>query len=917
MAKSYFLRIIVLMPFILSGVSTLSKATGYFSDGLYFSNGYNTEYKNWMVPNNCFHSKKPYATYQNLRNPLFANKGYEWLALLPRTKKEGEQPLDIAHYQSENSIIFDAKKNILTLHGTSGLTYGSMKLEADIVALHLNAHMIHAQGSKDLHNQSIGNPIFTYQDITKNKYGKDGSTQTRIFFMDKIWYNINTKRALVHGLLTKQEESILKSKQVKKEDEETFYAEDVLYTTCGLAHPHFYIRTKRAKIVQDKQITTGPFRFYFDNVPTPLGCLFGTLFLEGKRVHGIIPPELGEGDHGFYLRNGGYYINFNDYADISILGSIYSSGMAELKNELRYKKRYLCSGNIYFAKNIAKKEQGWSLKCAHKTLRHGPRSFNATMDLHNKSYKTLDYEDKKNTKSMEHLSSISLSYQDQLIGFPYGLTLRTAFNHNLLSNFKHWTFPQGTLTSSSWHPFRGVRTKGTNHWFHNIQLKHTIDFENHFQNAKKDPNALYLSNKHEPILPTAPWNQYTESGIKHTIPFSVQSKLFEYFNFKPHFSYNEGWYWLKKETKGPIRVPGFNRVYAWDFGAELGTTLYHTHYFEEATSVQGFRIKVEPTIDFTYTPDFSKKYFQKVVDEQGRAKEKYAFKGLRPAIYLTNRATSILSCKLHNTVELKVKKEPDSAKKGKEKKRTSRKIFLLKNLDFGTKYDFKAKQCHLTNGIDMHIASEARMGQMGKIGFDLTTNFDPYLYKLIELDGGKVKQEPINEFAWNHGKYLGKVKEAKFKINVDLTHHSAKKQKQEKGLLDDHDRLTNKTEDNKIDFETPWAFGSEFNFVYKKLYEYSKGKKDYNIEQYITFNGSITLVKKWKISLRSTYNFTESKFDPSTTEISIQRDLHCWQLSYQWYPLGDSAKYDFSLGVKANVLKVLKLPRKRSYNKLN
>lgn len=77
------------------------------------------------------------------------------------------------------------------------------------------------------------------------------------------------------------------------------------------------------------------------------------------------------------------------------------------------------------------------------------------------------------------------------------------------------------------------------------------------------------------------------------------------------------------------------------------------------------------------------------------------------------------------------------------------------------------------------------------------------------------------------------------------------------------------------------------------------------------------MVKKWKVSLRSTYDFSKSKFDSFTTEISIQRDLHCWQLSYQWYPLGDSATYDFSLGIKANVLKVLKLPRKRSYNRLS
>lgn len=225
--------------------------------------------------------------------------------------------------------------------------------------------------------------------------------------MGKIWYNIDTKRALVNELLRKKKNLLSKVSRQKK-DEETFYAEDIIYTTCALAQPHFYIRTKRAKIVQDKQITTGHFRFYFDNVPTPLGCVFRTLFVEGKRTHAIIPPEIGEGENGFYLRNEGYYINFNDYADISILGCIYSSGIAEFTNELRYKKRYPCSGNVYYTNNIMQKERGWSLKWVHKTLVHGLRSFNTNINLHNKSYKRLGYEDKKKSTTTNQQSSCQI-----------------------------------------------------------------------------------------------------------------------------------------------------------------------------------------------------------------------------------------------------------------------------------------------------------------------------------------------------------------------------------------------------------------------------------------------------------------------------------------------------------------------------
>ncbi len=914
MTRSYFLRIVALMPFMLSGVSTFSKATHYFNGVPYVSNPFSNPYKNWILPNSYFNNKKQYDAKFN--QPFIFNKSIQWLPILTRSKKEGEKKLDIVHYHSKKSIVFDARKNILSLHGDSSVSYDQMKLAANLFSFHLNTNTIRAKGTKDLHNKSIENPVFIYNDVTKNKYGKAGTTQTRIFFMEKIRYNIDTKRALVDNLLTKQEDAIIKSKQVKKDDEETFYAQDIIFTTCGLADPHFYIRTKRAKLVQDKQITTGPFRFYFDNAPTPLGFFFGTLFLEGKRTHGIIPPEIGEGDNGFYLRNGGYYINFKDYADISMLGTIYSSGSAELKNELRYKKRYLCSGSIYYAHNFEAQEKGWSVKWKHKTLTYGTRSFNANVNLRSRSYKTFDHEDKQLTKAMENQSSGSLAYEDQLVGLPYRLTLRAAYNHNFLSNFKHWHLPKGTLSSASWYPFKKAQFKGANHWFHNVELKHTINFENHFQNAKKDSSQTDQKSTLK-IPSTAPWNRYIENGLQHTIPLSMQCKLFDFINLKPHLNYSEAWYWLPKGTKGPISVPGFNRVYVWDFGSALDTALYHTHYFKEGSWIEGFRIKTVPTFSFTYTPDFSKNYFEEVEKDQGKKEKKYAFAELRPSLNLSNRATSILKFELHNTVELKVKKAINPEEKEKEKKPTSRKIFLLKNLDFNTQYDFKAEKCHLIEGLHLHVASEAEMEQIGKVGLDLTVNFDPYLSETISLDSGQIKEEPINVFAWHHGGYLGKVKEAKFKVNIDCAHYLSQEKKKKKALLNDSDQLTNKIKDHKIDFDIPWNFSLEFNWQYTKLYKYKDGDKQYTMNKYITFNGDTTLVKKWKVGLRSTYDFTEGKFQPFATEISIQRDLHCWQLSYQWHPLGESAKYDFCLGVKANMLKALKLPRKRSYNKLN
>lgn len=938
MTRPIFLRIVAVILFSLNGLTALSIDYQLINDFSYDHNNirsYDPEYKTWSFPNTWLRKKYGRFTNENAVKWFLFFKNARGNIAVP-TKKKGEKELEIVYYQSDKEIIFHAKKNILSLRGTSTLTYDTMKLEADIIALNLNEHTIDAEGTKDQHGKAIGNPMFTYKDVQKDKYGKEGTTTTRTFFMEKIRYNIDTKRALVHKLLTKQEESVIKSEQIKKEDEETFYAKDLIYTTCGLAQPHFYIKTKRAKMVQDKQITSGPFRFYFDGVPTPLGFIFGTLFLEGKRTHGIIPPEIGEETtHGFYLRNGGYYFNFDDYVDFSILGSIYSNGTAELKNELRYKKRYSFSGDISYDYNIDKgkgeEDNIWSLKWTHKTLGYGIRSLNAHIALRNKSHKTTDTDDEytKTQHKGENKSSGSLSYQDKLVGLPYELAVKAKYDKNLKSNFAHWTLPEGTLTGS-WHPFKREHTGGTQRWFQKIHLKHTIRFENQFQNSKEDPDSssIFSSKKDIIQIPSdTKWNIYTENGILHTIPVSLDCKLFEYFSFIPNFTYSEAWYWKKlsfKQGEDPIHVPGFNRVYSWSFGGSLQTNLFYTRYFSEEQLIQGFRIKMEPNTTFTYTPDFSKKaygFFQEVTNNENKIENKYLFENFSPTKNLPDRATAELKLQLKNTVELKVKRERKEDTEKKKKK--SHKVFLLKNLDFETTYDFKAKEFHLTDGIDIKIASEAKIWKLGKATFDLTTKFDPYLSApLIPSEDKKIKEKPINEFSWNHGQYLGKVKKAQFKLSMDFqsTHNSKDKKEKKKALLNDSsgNGLKNKIgeKEHKIDFETPWSCGWEFNWIYNRLYEYNVGELNYTKQKYITFNGSITLVKKWKLSARSTYNFDTNKLDPYATEISIQRDLHCWQLSYQWHPLASPAKYDFSLGIKANALKALKLPRKRSYNKV-
>ena len=102
-----------------------------------------------------------------------------------------------------------------------------------------------------------------------------------------------------------------------------------------------------------------------------------------------------------------------------------------------------------------------------------------------------------------------------------------------------------------------------------------------------------------------------------------------------------------------------------------------------------------------------------------------------------------------------------------------------------------------------------------------------------------------------------------------------------------------------VDFEVPWSFTVDYNFRYIKRSDVP------DIVQSVRFRGDFSLTPKWKIGFNSGYDFKAKKI--SVTNISIYRDLHCWEMSFNWQPTVDY--YSFRINVKADILQDLKLTK--------
>jgi lipopolysaccharide assembly outer membrane protein LptD (OstA) len=88
----------------------------------------------------------------------------------------------------------------------------------------------------------------------------------------------------------------------------------------------------------------------FNDIPLPIGFLFGMFPSPRKSASGIIVPSYGEERRrGFNLRGGGYFFDISEYAKLALTGDIYSKGGHALYANSSYLKRYHYSGSLNFS----------------------------------------------------------------------------------------------------------------------------------------------------------------------------------------------------------------------------------------------------------------------------------------------------------------------------------------------------------------------------------------------------------------------------------------------------------------------------------------------------------------------------------------------------------------------------------------
>ncbi|HPE57727.1 MAG TPA: putative LPS assembly protein LptD [Bacteroidales bacterium] len=818
-------------------------------------------------------------------------------------------------YKAEDSIKIDMRTKKVFMYKKNEIKYQDITLTGGFVEIELTTNEIYATGIPDSIGDLTELPVFTLADDS--------------FESESMRYNYKSKKGLVEKVMTEDAEGFLHGELVKKMPNDVTNVFEGSYTTCELDHPHFAFEFKKAKVIPENKIVTGPAYMVIEDVPTPLVIPFGLFPNKKGQRSGIVIPTWGEStNRGFYFENGGYYFGISDYLDFKIVGDIYTLGSWAVKPSVNYRKRYKYNGyfNLIYADNKLGEEGTESFsrtKTYGITWRHNqdPKARPRSKFSSNVNIKSSEQSKFNPVSSNEYLSNTfqsSISYSTNFAD-KYFLNLSLNHSQNTITHEVSLSLPTVSFNVNRFYPLRAKKVVGKLSWYENISVNYSMAADNRIDT-------------YDSLLFDSDITKKMRNGMKHNISISSGSiKLLKYLVWSNSVNYTERWYsqqhvknWLNDTIyeddvpvfgyEGTDTIYGFNAVRDFNFSSSLSTTMYGMYTYTKGP-VKAIRHVIKPSVGFSMRPDFGAPgwgYYRYYINEQG---DRIKYSPYDDMIYgsAPDGRSGALTFRLSNNLEMKVKSRKDTITGMK-------KVVLIEDLSIGTGYDFARDSLNMNN-----LTISGRTTLFKQLRINYASSFNPYA---LDSNGRK-----INKFEWDVNKKLFRPENhswrmgISWKISSETLGKNKNKDKNKKSLAEQPRESSagtaqeladvNENIEGFVDWNVPWSLNLSYDFNYTLTYKYANGYWNYDITkdkkliQTLSFSGDVNITSKWKFGFRSGYNF-ESK-ELTYTSIDVYRDLHCWEMRFNWIPYGFRQSWNFSINIKSSLLQDLKLDKKKDF----
>ena len=829
----------------------------------------------------------------------------------------------VVEFNAKDSIILYGR-NHAVMYGGSKILYGDIDMSASQISMDMDSSQVHAIGVPDSVGELIGNPLFK---------DSSGEYESRV-----MKYNFKTKRGYITDIVTEQGEGYLTGGITKKTEDDEYYIKDGRYTTCDdHEHPHFYFQLTRAKVKPKKNVVTGPAFMVLEDLPLPIAVPFGYFPFSEKYQSGILVPTFGEDyNRGFYLRNGGYYLALGQYADLALTGEIYTRGSWGLSAQSSYAKRYKYSGSFsvnYLTTITGQKgdpdynkmhnfQVVWSHSQSQKANPY--LTFSASVNFATTGYTRNSLNTYYTSAFTENTKSSTVNLTYKVPNSKWSISTNANVSQRTSDSTLTVSFPNVTINMSQTAPFKRKRSVGDERWYEKIKISYTGKFQNSLT-AKQ--NEFF----HKSLVKD--WR----NGMSHVIPIQATFNVMKYFNITPSITLNDRMYTSKirqqwdPNASAVVRDTSYSFYNIFDFSVAVSLSTKVYGFFKPfsflgklSEKLQMVRHVMTPTISFSATPDFAAPFwgyyghYDKINSMGIHEDVQYSY--FQHGLYgnAPNGKSGTINFNIANNLEAKIKSDNDST--------GFKKISLIENLTLSQSCNLAADSLKWSN-LNTSIMLRLTKG----FNLNLSATWDVYKYALNEA-GTPVR---INKLRLFNGGGWGRLSSTgtsfSYTFNNDTFRRKKDKEKKTENPkpqdgLDRNATEESNEQDNKggqttdlelIDgyakWDCPWSLTVNYSLSYGYgTFNYKKLEYNGRWTQNLSLNATIRPTKNWSLTASASYNFDTHKI--AYMNCSISRQMHCFEMSASFVPVGPYKSYNFHIAVKSSILQDVKYDKHSSIN---
>ena len=666
-----------------------------------------------------------------------------------------------------------------------------------------------------------------------------------MIFGQRMQYHLPTQKGEIEKGRTQFENAYYHGSDIWKMGDDVLAVQDAQYTTCENEKPHYHFASGKMKIYLDDKVVAKPVVLKIREIPVFALPFYMASLRKGRQSGFLLPNlELGVDDNrGRFIRNLGYYWAPNDYLDATATFDFYPA-QDRIVSYLngRYNVRYQYDGRatVKYNRDVPNNRKDTAVELEHRHTLSETMSLNASGRFVSTAsiYQDIDDDQRLDRDIRSHLT-----FSKKFPGSNRSFRAELERRENLDTGNVNETFPILAFTQPN-RPITGRERGPAAAGADGEEEKPGFLDEVYYR-----LNSEFARIRSE--SPTA--GEELHTGAQSDVSLSTGRTLIPFVQIRPSASGEATWIDEGRNGERNLTRATYNA------GVSADTKVYGT-LLGGVGPVRGFRHVLSPRLSWNWAPDF-REYFYR--DDNGNRQDRFESFG---GIGGTQRKTNRMSIGVQNLIQTKVAR-------GEEEKR-----YDLFNLSQSISYDFQARDqnrvslSNLTSSLK--ILSSQPVNQTWSVSHDVYdwTIQNSSVTTRISLDSGMFARF----------RRAGDSAAGAETADPD----AAARGRDPLEDVDSTDRI------DDLDLGARQAGGNAGPGRWRMDISHTARHRG---GASLVFNGSWSPTVKWSTSYMAEYDLESG--ENTRQSWSVNRVVHCWQISFDRRLLGSEWQYYLRINV--------------------